>query len=197
MARCSRNVLAAFCFLLLAAPRMYADPISMPLDPALSLTASGGNVDIFFAGSDAGYNSQVFLSSPDSGGGFFPNHSTSVGASESLGVFGAGAELIFRLNVLTSGLNFFTGPASSNLDHVVHATFTPFAATSKIPAGILVAFEDLRGGGDMDFNDFQFVVHGAQLTSSVTPEPASLLLLGTGVIALVARSRSRRRQPEL
>lgn len=104
----------------------------------------------------------------------------------------AGSELIFRLNVLTSGNNFFTGPASRNSDAVVHAIFSPWMATAKIPAGILVAFEDLRGGGDADFNDFRFVVRGAQLTSSATPEPTAILLLGTGALGLLARARSRR-----
>lgn len=192
MLRCSRIVLSAFVFLLLVAPVVHADPISMPLDPELMLTASGGNVDIFFAGSDAGYSSQLFLSSPSDEGPFFPNHSTPVGQSEALGMPSAGSELIFRLNVLTSGNNFFTGPASRNSDAVVHAIFSPWMATAKIPAGILVAFEDLRGGGDADFNDFRFVVRGAQLTSSATPEPTAILLLGTGALGLLARARSRR-----
>ena len=193
MVRCSQNILAASLFLLLAAPVVSADPISMSLDPALTLTAAGGNVDVFFAGSDAGFDSEVFLSSPNVQGPFFPNHSTSIGQSEALGAFTVGTELIFRLHVLTTGDDFFTGPAGRNSDGVVHATFTPWAGTLNIPAGILVGFEDLRLGGDRDFNDVQFVVHGAQLTSSsVTPEPASLMLFGTGLIGLLARVRSRR-----
>jgi hypothetical protein len=196
MLRCSRIVLPAFVILLFIAPVVHADPIAMPLDPELMLTASGGDVDIFFAGSDAGYNSQLFLSSPSTDGPFFPNHSTPIGESAALGMFSAGTELIFRLNVLTSGNNFFTGPGSRNPDNMVHAIFTPWAATAKIPAGILVAFEDLRGGGDHDFNDFRFVVSGGQLTSSSTPEPTAILLLGTGALGLLARARSRGSQSQ-
>ena len=69
--------------------------------------------------------------------------------------------------------------------------------TPSIPTpGVLVGFEDLFGGGDADFNDFQFVVTNARLVDAASvPEPATLLLFSTGIAAMSKGPWKRRTRP--
>jgi hypothetical protein len=162
-------------------------------DPAFNLTALGGEVGVYFAGSEASYNAQLYLGSDDSNGPYFPNHSTALGAFESLGMFSPGTDLIFRLAVLTTGFNYFTGAGSANPDGIVHARAQAFSGDTNIPvSGILIGFEDMHHGGDFDFNDFTFVVTNARL--SAVPEPGTLLLVGAGVAGLFGAGRRGRRR---
>jgi hypothetical protein len=191
----SRLVLFGFLFFLFfvfSARPGQAEPV--PLPSAFSLISDGGLATVEFAGSDAGYDSVLFLAGPHGDGPFFPNHSTAVGTTASLGTFAAGTELVFRLHVFTTGEDFFTGAGSRNPDGMVHAVASPWSGTPG--PGVRVAFEDLRGGGDGDFNDFQFAVsHVRLVSSSPVPEPATLLLFATGAAAIGGRAwRQRRRR---
>jgi hypothetical protein len=184
----SRLLLTAFLFFLTAAPIVLrAEPI--PLSGPFTLIADGGLSTIQFVRSDAGYDSVLFLSAPDEQGPFFPNHSTPVGTSSNLGSLAGGTKLVFRLHVLSTGDDFFTGAATRNPDGAVHAQASLWAGSLSIPTpGVLVGFEDLFGGGDADFNDFQFVVTNARLVdASSVPEPGTLLLFVSGAVAIGRR----------
>jgi len=142
-----------------------------------------GDLIIRFEGSDAGYNSLIRVnSSPE----IFPNHSTPIGTEFNLGSFAAGTKLDVVLHVLNTGLFFHTGNGIGNIDAMAHANvFTD-------PTGrTFVSFEDLAGGGDMDFNDHVFSF--ATGTVGVIPEPSSLMLTlaGLGVLGfLLTRLRN-------
>ena len=60
-----------------------------------------------------------------------------------------------------------------------------------IPAGTYVAFEDLVGGGDKNYNDLSFVFTNISTRTNV-PEPGSLLLVLTAGLGLIAASRKAR-----
>ena len=117
-----------------------------------TLIATGGDVVVTFVSNDAGFMSELYLDgqSGDQSGAIFNNFTTPTGTIVNLGSFTAGTELIFTLLVKQTGDLFFTGDASRNEDGVVHARLQD--------AGdhVLVGFEDLFGGGDLDFNDLVF-----------------------------------------
>jgi hypothetical protein len=188
-------LLGVLLFQIVSASVVRADPIGLDVISPFRLLASGGDVTVHFVASHAGYDSLLYFSRPgEEPLPLFENHSTRVGQRARLGTYAAGTELTFGLHVLDTGHHFFTGPASRNPDGVVHARAVDWGATWKIPTiGVLIGFEDLLNGGDRDFNDFVFLVSNVTVADVATaPEPATLLLVGSGVAALAARRRRRR-----
>ena len=152
------------------------------------LVASGGrHVMAQFLGSNAGYNNYLFV---DGQSASIFDKQTPIGTEIDLGLFSAGTELVFRLDVSNTGLSYFTGDAQRNPDGLEHAlTITGFdAVTSTYLTD--VGFEDLYNGGDRDYNDLSFRLFNVIDPPSI-PEPASIALLGLGIAGM---SYQRRRK---
>jgi hypothetical protein len=92
--------------------------------------------------------------------------------------FVAGDELIFGIRVISdANREYFMGGAGRNPDGVLHA------GVDSIGGGLfVVGFEDIFGGGDLDYDDNRFQFEGA-VTPTEVPEPATLSLLGLGLVA--------------
>lgn len=118
----------------------------------------------------------------------FNNHANTPGDTEDLGSFSVGEELIFRMHVNDTGHDFFTGPADRNPDNNAHAR----VQQNWQPGETLVSFEDLLNG-PFDFNDLSYSFTNTQTTTPGVPEPASLALLGVGLLALRGAVRKARR----
>ncbi len=172
------------------------------LAPANTLTASAtGTVVGYFAGSSAGDNDTIELwdVNLNTFSSFvLPNHSSTVGAPTTFLSVDAGDTLVFILDNVSTGqyedsVNNNGTPTAWSADGYNHAYTTAYTAGSiaGLPAGLTgtyVGMEDLAvtglnplSGSDLDYNDDTFVFTDIA-TASPTPEPASFVLFGTGLL---------------
>ena len=202
-----RLLLIAGVLALLVTPR----PASAAMIVGTQLIATGGPVIAEFMGHTAGFVNELYLfdasdlTTPlavtgDVGslgqGLIFTNNVTPVGTQVNLGAFAAGTELVFAIYVQNTGFTYYMGPGVRNADGIAHAAtdnglppqFPPYGA---IPAGFVgVGFEDIFGGGDLDYDDLGFAFSNVRVQA---PEPVSLSLFAIGLAGLgVRRMRQRR-----
>jgi hypothetical protein len=157
--------------------------------PGDNVYASGGSITIRFVGSDAGYDSllQLWIGGMQVTPDIFPNHSTAPGTEYTVpGSFLAGTLLDIQLKVVTTGNTWHTGPASGNADGKIHADVVYNYLGD--PTWTYVGFEDVSGGGDMDYNDHMFAFTN---TAAAVPEPETyaMMLAGLGLIGFNVRRR--------
>jgi hypothetical protein len=186
-----------------------ASPVAFTIDPAKITLTTLSDVRAYFAYEGAGYHNTLGFNTQGGGTGhgdpriIFPDASSSVGfggtgtgvRTESapllpgdfvdLGRFKAGTKLDFFLiaNGANGGEKIFTSTGSSNPDRINHvATFNPsFWGMANSPY-LFMAYEDMLGGGDKDFNDVVIALDiGAANVASLlaTPEPSTWLMLGS------------------
>jgi len=148
---------------------------------ALPIYATGGNVTVEILKSNSGYSNTIYSytnSLKNSDATFIGvDDDTSVTRFD-LGAFAAGTELIFGI---VNENTFFTGDTSRNSDGLSHALIE-----SVSPNSWTVSFEDLLGGGDLDYDDVVFHV-----TQAAVPEPSSLALVAAGILGLVLIRRKQ------
>lgn len=160
---------------------------AVPILGANVIVASDGEVVAKFLGHTAGYTNELYLDLPLNGiGVIFNNHVTPVGTTLSLGTFTAGTELVFRIHVLNTGESFYTGDASRNPDGLFHAVVDD----AYSPTETYVGFEDLFGGGDLDYDDLNFSF--TNVRADPVPDSGTTALALAGALAGLAALRRRR-----
>jgi len=171
--------------------------MALPILGANVIVNTTGNVTATYLGHSAAISNDLYLDSPSNSLGLiFNNHATPIGTTFDLGTFTAGTELVFRLHaewskyLIGPARDYFTGAASRNPDGIAHAKVDGEYALNTSYVG----FEDLYGGGDLDYDDLKFSFTNTR--AETLPEPATFLLLGTGLGVMALTRRLRRAKAE-
>lgn len=198
-------------------------PLAFTIDPSKLTLSTQSDVRVYFAYEGAGYHNSIGFNSTGTGVAsgnpqiIFPDASSSIGYGGSgtavrtatdpliagdfvnLGTFNAGTLLDFFLiaNGANGGSTVYSTSGVGNPDGLNHAaTFSPtFWGVANSPY-LFIAWEDLLGGGDKDFNDVVIAIDiGAANVAALlaTPEPATWLTLGSLLpLSIYARRRNQR-----
>ena len=98
----------------------------------------------------------------------------------------------FYLHNSRTGYTFYTHNAlnvDNEFDHALMFDTRSITSGSEdlMDSDMIIAFEDLYGGGDRDYNDFVFGVSNV----APVPEPPTMVLLGMGLISLAGYVRKK------
>ncbi len=204
---------------LLAASTQYAVAGTIPYpnpgtlnSTTYTFTANNtGDVIAYFAGSTASFDNQLgmLINGVQSSSGFgLDDHTSALGLAFDLGHVTKGDTLVFEMkNNTLGGLIVYSDPSmnsaydngSPGLNHVYSTAYTG-SLGNNIPDGTFVSFEDLRGGGDKNYNDEDFVftnvasVLTSSSTAGVVSEPSSIVAFGIGAVGLITSAIRKRRQ---
>ncbi len=183
---------------------------ALALDPSSLKLTNDTVARVYFLGEGAGYHNSLGISTtgfaafgedaqlifPDASSGWDRSDDEPLQAGDfvDLGTFKAGTLLDFFLiaDGAYGGSDVYSTNTSLNPDGIVHTV-------SLAPNGspyLIISFEDLYGGGDMDFNDLVFAVYlGKENISKFkglgAPEPS---LAAGGLLALGAIFGRKRRR---
>ena len=155
--------------------------------------AKDGMVSGFFGGQTASYDSDLSLIAegyPDTDR-HISNHVAKLGEMTTFGWYEAGTELTFKLFVHDTGDTFYSNTAM-NPDGMDHARAfqcaLPNGSLSAFTPVIFMGFEDLMGGGDMDFNDSMAMFSNVIMVPVPEPSAIAMLLAGPGLLGFTRGS---------
>lgn len=157
---------------------------------------TGGDVTVTVEQATAGYTSNLMLFSADPDLPVATNKEVgkvvTISSADIALKHQVGDELVFGIFVQDTLDTFLMGAGIRNGDFLQHAT------VNDLGGGLFrVGFEDLFGGGDLDYDDNVFLFRGGVVTTDpngpTVPEPGTLALLGFS-LGLVGLAGGRRRK---
>jgi hypothetical protein len=157
---------------------------AQPAPPAKTseLVAGDQAVTVDIMSSDSGYSNKIFWTSDNWSTRNYLGVDNQT-ASVNLGSFAAGTKIEFGIQN-DHGEFYKTGSADQNADNFQHARVEGYGA------GVKIGFEDLRGGGDADFNDAIISVQGLSkavvATAPVGSPPATPIATAAPIVGAIS-----------
>ena len=158
---------------------------------------TGNGVDLYYYGSTAAYTDYIGIYDTANGynsGPVFDNRTTAVGSEVVIGAgqINTGDQLVFYIDSPDGVFGSNAGYSADGINHGYITTYTGGTINNvSVPAGLFVGMEDEnKSHSDLNYNDDDFVATGVS-TTAVTPEPATIFLLGTGLLACIGVQNRR------
>ncbi len=149
-----------------------------------------GNVSGYFQGGTAEYSSLMNAKFSDGSidNPYMSNHSA-IGTRFDHGYHQAGSQVVFDIHVLDISQWFFSMNRFNDdgINHIhAHNIFLPDGTKA-----VYVGFEDILGGGDLDFDDSTAIFTNVQISPVPEPETYAMMIMGLLIVcAWKFRARS-------
>jgi hypothetical protein len=153
------------------------------------VAAETGDINVWFAGKGTAQNDDVLtaiVNGVPTGIFGLDNQTSGVGQYFNLGHVNAGDTIVFEMQDLSSGKNWFTDN-TLNTDGVNHAYMAAFSGgvigPSAVTAGLYFGFEDVSGcASDWNYLDLQFYMTTGSVAA--VPEPSTWAMMILGFVGL-------------
>ena len=168
---------------------------AVPIEGAPILVASTGDVIARFDGKSPGtsFSNDLYLTLVGPDLFLFNNFSSLMGTTINLGSFTAGTELVFRLHVINTNTDYFSGDPTRNPDGVAHAkVFDPTGGWTSVQWEDLFGNPEGAGGFNDLFFSFSNVVNNPGSVGAVPDEASTAGLLSAVLGGLCVLARRRR-----
>jgi len=179
----TRMFVRTACAGLLLATAAHAEQVRVVGGRLVINTMEADVTATFLGDPTSGLQSQLFVDAPNpSGSAVFNNKSTPVGTVVTLvptHTAAGGTEVRLR-NRVSDTDDYTTGFGIDNPDGIPHAAFV--WNNTQVAAPVTVGFEDLRGGGDNDFNDMQVRLTNVVVTLAAAPAAFGSGTFGTNEV---------------